>query len=53
MRNTIWHQGDATGGLEEELVLAPEAASGLSGFSGKEIGWRACSLDLKVLKSWS
>lgn len=53
MRNTIWHRGDATGSLEEEPVLAPDAASGLSGFSGDQIGWRACSSDLTVLKSWS
>lgn len=53
MRNTIQHRGDATGGREEELLLAPDAASGLSGFSGGEIGWRSCSSDLTVLKSWS
>lgn len=52
VRNMGWHRGDAAGGLEEEPVLAPDAASGLSGPSGKEIGGRACSSDLQSSEIW-
>lgn len=52
VRNMGWHRGDAAGGLEGEPVLAPDAASGLSGPSGKEIGGRACSSDLQSSEIW-